>query len=47
MDVDSRLWRKPRKEIFDDQRKKVVNFAKMWKPYDFTRQPAASGSDTE
>lgn len=37
IDSDHRLWRKPPKENFDEQRKKVLKFAEMWKPYDWTQ----------
>lgn len=36
LDVDYSLWRKPRRENFEDQTKKVIEFTEMWKPYDFT-----------
>ncbi|XP_015110243.1 CWF19-like protein 2 [Diachasma alloeum] len=36
MDLDSSMWRKPRRENFEGQRKKVVEFADKWKKYDFT-----------
>ncbi|XP_015594629.1 CWF19-like protein 2 isoform X2 [Cephus cinctus] len=36
LDLDHSLWRKPRRENFDTQRKKVMEFAEMWKKYDFT-----------
>ncbi|XP_043290104.1 CWF19-like protein 2 [Venturia canescens] len=36
LDLDHSLWRKPRRENFDQQRKKVLEFATSWKPYDFT-----------
>ncbi|XP_043475298.1 CWF19-like protein 2 [Leptopilina heterotoma] len=36
LDVDYSLWRKPRRENFEDQTKKVIEFTQMWKPYDFT-----------
>lgn len=38
MDLEPRLWRKLIKENFDDQRKKVLQFAQWWKPYDCTKQ---------
>ncbi|RZF35632.1 hypothetical protein LSTR_LSTR008603 [Laodelphax striatellus] len=38
LDVDHSKWRKPRREKFDDQRKKVVEFTKLWKPFDFTKK---------
>lgn len=37
IDADHRLWKKPPKENFDEQRRKVLNFAEMWKPYDWTQ----------
>lgn len=37
IDADHRLWKKPPKENFDEQRKKVLKFAEMWKPYDWTQ----------
>ncbi|KAM6933686.1 CWF19-like protein 2 [Xenentodon cancila] len=40
MDVEPRLWRKSIKENFDDQRKKVLQFAQWWKPYDCTKTEA-------
>ena len=36
LDLDHSLWRKQRKQKFDAQRKKVMQFAEWWKPYDFT-----------
>ncbi|XP_053564539.1 CWF19-like protein 2 isoform X2 [Bombina bombina] len=37
LDLEPRLWRKAVRENFDDQRKKVLQFAQWWKPYDFTK----------
>ncbi|KAJ8410813.1 hypothetical protein AAFF_G00187700 [Aldrovandia affinis] len=37
MDLEPRRWRKPMRENFDDQRKKVLQFAKWWKPFDCTK----------
>lgn len=37
IDADHTLWRKPRQENFDDQRRKVMQFAEMWKPFDWTQ----------
>ncbi|XP_061484667.1 CWF19-like protein 2 isoform X2 [Rhineura floridana] len=37
LDLEPRLWRKGLRESFEDQRKKVLHFAQMWKPYDFTK----------
>lgn len=36
LDLDHSLWRKPRKENFDQLRKKVMEFTEIWKKYDFT-----------
>lgn len=38
LDKDPSFWRKPHKEYFEQQRSKVMKFAKMWKPYDWTRK---------
>lgn len=38
VDAEPGLWRKPKKENFDDQRKKVLQFAEWWKPYDWTNR---------
>ncbi|XP_072467310.1 CWF19-like protein 2 [Notamacropus eugenii] len=37
LDAEPRLWRKGVRENFDTQRKKVLQFAQWWKPYDFTK----------
>ncbi|XP_030056116.1 CWF19-like protein 2 [Microcaecilia unicolor] len=37
LDLEPRRWRKAIRENFDDQRKKVLQFAQWWKPYDFTK----------
>ncbi|MBZ3878956.1 CWF19-like protein 2, partial [Sciurus carolinensis] len=37
LDLDPRLWRKGIRENFEDQRKKALQFAQWWKPYDFTK----------
>ncbi|XP_061781391.1 CWF19-like protein 2 [Nerophis lumbriciformis] len=42
MDLEPRRWRKSIRENFDDQRKKVLQFAEWWKPYDCTRTEEAS-----
>ncbi|KAF3692870.1 CWF19-like protein 2 [Channa argus] len=38
MDLEPRRWRKLIKENFDDQRKKVLQFAQWWKPFDCTKK---------
>nr|CAD7265233.1 unnamed protein product [Timema shepardi] len=47
LDLDHQLWRKPRKDNFDSQRQKVVQFAQWWKPFDFTRQREVSASSSD
>lgn len=47
IDADHKLWRKPSKENFDEQRKKVMTFAEMWKPYDWTQHIAKNVSDSD
>ncbi|XP_077063235.1 CWF19-like protein 2 [Siphateles boraxobius] len=37
LDLEPRRWRKPIRENFDDQRKKVLAFAQWWKPFDCTK----------
>ncbi|XP_057695710.1 CWF19-like protein 2 [Corythoichthys intestinalis] len=37
MDLEPRIWRKLIRENFDDQRKKVLQFAQWWKQYDCTK----------
>ncbi|KAM5179709.1 CWF19-like protein 2 isoform 1-T1 [Mantella aurantiaca] len=37
LDLEPRVWRKAIRENFDDQRKKVLQFAQWWKPFDFTK----------
>ncbi|NXA38847.1 C19L2 protein, partial [Eudromia elegans] len=37
LDLEPRLWRKGTRQNFEDQRKKVLQFAQWWKPYDFTK----------
>ncbi|XP_046566167.1 CWF19-like protein 2 [Haliotis rubra] len=36
VDAEPGLWRKPHKESFDVQRKKVLEFSAWWKPFDWT-----------
>ncbi|XP_053792380.1 CWF19-like protein 2 isoform X1 [Vidua chalybeata] len=38
LDLEPRLWRKGIKQNFEEQRKKVLQFAQWWKPYDFTKK---------
>ncbi|CAI9152787.1 unnamed protein product [Rangifer tarandus platyrhynchus] len=36
LDIEPRVWRKGMRESFEDQRKKALQFAQWWKPFDFT-----------
>ena len=47
LEQDAPMWRKPHKENFDDQRKKVLEFAAMWKPYDWTQRLKKAESDSD
>ena len=47
LDIEPSLWRKPHKERFDDQRKKVLKFAEMWKPYDWTQRLKHNSDDDD
>ncbi|KAK7495124.1 hypothetical protein BaRGS_00013534 [Batillaria attramentaria] len=38
IDAEPTLWRKPHREGFEDQRRKVLEFEQWWKPYDWTQQ---------
>lgn len=38
LDIEPRLWRKGIRESFEDQRKKALQFAQWWKPFDFTKR---------
>ena len=38
LDVEPRLWRKPRHENFERQKDKVLQISEWWKPYDWTEQ---------
>ncbi|XP_076236479.1 CWF19-like protein 2 [Calliopsis andreniformis] len=35
LDLDHDVWRKPKKENFDQQREKVLKFSDVWKKHDF------------
>jgi len=45
LDLEPTLWRKPHQERFDCQRKKVLKFAEMWKPFDWTQRLKQGGDD--
>lgn len=33
LDLDCNLWRKPKRESFEEQRAKMLKFTEMWKKY--------------
>ena len=37
LDLEPRVWRHPRRESFEAQRKKVIEFGSKWKSFDFTK----------
>jgi hypothetical protein len=37
MELDHHLWRKQKVDDFKVQKNKVMEFLKMWEPYDWTR----------
>ncbi|XP_027634139.2 CWF19-like protein 2 [Falco peregrinus] len=38
LDLEPQLWRRGIRQNFEGQRKKVLQFAQWWKPYDFTKK---------
>lgn len=34
LDLNRDIWRKPKKEHFDQQREKVLKFSETWKKYE-------------
>lgn len=38
LDLDPRLWLKPRREDFDKQKAKVLKLSEWWSPYDWTQK---------
>lgn len=42
LDLEPALWRKPHKESFEEQRRKVLAFAEWWKPVDWTQKLKAA-----
>lgn len=37
LDLEPVKWRKPPKESFQQHKRKVLNFAEVWEPFDWTR----------
>ncbi|CAB3983425.1 CWF19 2 [Paramuricea clavata] len=38
LELEPFIWKKPRKENFQTQKKKVLQFAEWWKPFDWTQK---------
>lgn len=38
LDLEPRRWRKPRRENFEEHKKKVLQFAEWWEPFDWTKR---------
>lgn len=38
LDLEPQRWRNPRRENFEHHKRKVLQFADWWKPYDWTRK---------
>ncbi|KAJ1522720.1 hypothetical protein ONE63_001880 [Megalurothrips usitatus] len=38
LELDHNVWRKPKLENFDQQRRKVLAFSKKWREFDFTKK---------
>lgn len=38
LDLEPRRWRKPRRENFEEHKKKVLQFADWWEPFDWTKR---------
>ena len=52
LDLEPRIWRHPKRESFESQKKRVLTFASKWKNFDFTKKAKArreqsSSSDSE
>uniref|UniRef100_A0A1B6LZF2 CWF19-like protein 2 n=1 Tax=Graphocephala atropunctata TaxID=36148 RepID=A0A1B6LZF2_9HEMI len=37
LDLDHTIWRKQRRETFEEQSKKVIKLTKLWTPFDYTK----------
>ncbi|KAK2563412.1 CWF19-like protein 2 [Acropora cervicornis] len=38
LDLEPQRWRKPRKENFEEHKKKVLRFGEWWEPFDWTKK---------
>merc|ERR1711993_71067 len=41
LDIEPRVWRHPKRESFEAQKKRVLAFASIWKKFDFTKKEKA------
>ena len=46
LDLEPRLWREPKKEPFELQKKKVLAFGSKWRKFDISRQTRAESSSS-
>lgn len=46
LDLEPRVWRNPKRETFEAQKSKVLDFGAQWKHFDFTKQQVASSSSS-
>lgn len=42
LDLHHNLWRKPQRESFEEQLKKMQKLKELWKPYDWTEKVKAA-----
>jgi len=46
LDLEPRLWRDPKPEPFEHQKRKVLAFGKMWSKFDITKKRRESSSSS-
>ena len=47
LDLEPRLWRNPRRETFENQRRKVIEFGAKWKKFDVTGKSKDDTDDSD
>ena len=45
LDLEPRVWRHPKREPFEVQKKKVLSFGAKWKRFDITKRNSSSDSE--
>ena len=45
LDVEPRIYKNPKRENFDSQKQRVMQFGRKWKDYDFTKKCQSSDSE--